>query len=245
MHMQAKNILMSGLNTILPPRCPVSGDIVDAQGQISPKIWGELDFISKPFCAHCGIALDLEVLENGKCIKCLDNPPVFSSSRSVFKYNDLSRNLILGFKHGDKTHYVSSFVPFLEQVGKLMLERADFLVPVPLHPRRLIARRYNQAALISGVLSKSCGVKHLPLAMRRVRSTPSQGHLNSGDRIKNVQKAFDVHKKYHSLLKDKSVVLIDDVYTTGATVKECSKILLKHGVAEVNILTIARVMLDD
>ncbi len=238
-----KNTFIKGIDLILPPRCPISGDIVASQGMISPQVWGDLDFISSPFCSICGISLDFEFdADNNKiCMSCIDNPPIFKSARAVFKYGDVSRDLILGFKHGDKTHYVSSFVPFMIQAGKDMLERADYLVPVPLHPKRFIARRYNQAAIIAAALSKAAKLEHLPLAMKRTRSTTSQGHLKSSERAENVRKAFDVCDKYHNLLKGKSIVLIDDVYTTGATVNECSKTLLKYGASEVNILTVARV----
>ncbi len=235
---------MNGVDVILPPRCPISGDIVQSQGATSPKSWAELDFISNPLCSHCGIPMNFELADNLKCMSCIDEPPPFKSARSVFKYGGLSRDLILGFKHGDKTHFVSLFIPFMEQVGSSLLSQADYIIPVPLHYMRFISRRYNQAAIISSALSKSSNIPHLPLAMKRVRATPSQGHLNSSEREKNVKKAFDVNQKYHSLLKGKSVILVDDVYTTGATVKECSKNLLKHGASEVNILTVARVVLD-
>ncbi len=240
---QMQNILMGGLDHILPPRCPVTGDIVSAQGMVSPKAWGRLDLIAKPLCSHCGIPLDFEVEDNAKCMPCLDKPPIFNTARAAFKYGDVSRDLILGFKHGDKTHFVSAFIPFLEQAGRAMLERANYLIPVPLHPKRFVSRRYNQAALIAEALSKSSGIEHLPLAMKRVRSTPSQGHLNSEERAKNVQKAFDVNEKHHNLLVGKSIVLIDDVYTTGATVNECAKVLFKYGAKEVNVLSVARVVI--
>ncbi len=240
---KARNIFTDGVDLILPPRCPVNGDIVTSQGLISPNVWGELDFIAKPFCVSCGVPLDFVVEEGGKCTLCLDEPPLFKTARSVFKYGGVSRDLILGFKHGDKTHYVASFIPFMAQVGREMLENADYLVPVPLHHLRFISRRYNQAALISGALSKFTNIEHLPLAMKRTRPTPSQGHLNSCDRKKNVRKAFDVNDKYHSLLVGKSIILVDDVYTTGATVNECSRVLLKYGASQVNVLTVARVTL--
>ena len=239
-----QEIIKSGVNIILPPRCPLSGDIVDAQGMISPEGWGGLEFITDPLCNHCGIPLDYDVGEVGKCMSCLDNPPEFNSARAAFRYNDISRNLILGFKHGDKTHIVRSFAPWLAQAGKGMLANADYLLPVPLHHLRLVSRRYNQAALIAESLSKHVGIAHLPMAIKRVRSTPSQGHLSTKDRLENVSKAFDVPIKYRGRLKGKSIILIDDVYTTGATAHECTKILRKYGAAQVHILTLARVIHD-
>ena len=245
-HVQStlKSILADGLNLILPPRCPVTGDMVDAQGMISSDAWRDLVFIADPLCAHCGVPLVFETEGNARCVTCLETPHVYYSARAALQYNDISRGLILGFKHGDKTHVIQSFVPWLKQAGTEMLGQADYLIPVPLHPARLIMRRYNQAALIAGALSKSSDIPHLPTAMKRVRATPSQGHLTSDERTKNVQEAFDVSPKYRDMIKGKSIVLIDDVLTTGATVNECAKLLYHHGAGQVDVLTLARVVFD-
>ncbi len=239
-----KSVLEDGLNLILPPRCPVTGDMVDAQGMISSDAWRELVFITDPLCAHCGVPLDFETEENARCVMCLETPQIYHSARAALQYNDISRDLVLGFKRGDKTHIIQSFVPWLKQAGKEMLGQADYLIPVPLHPVRLIQRRYNQAALIAGALSKSVDIPHLPIAMKRVRATPSQGHLTSDERTKNVQEAFDVHTKYREMINGKSLILIDDVLTTGATVNECAKVLYRHGARQVDVLTLARVVLN-
>ncbi len=242
---RTKDVVMRGVDVILPPRCALTGDMVDAQGMISAAAWAGLDFITEPFCDQCGIPFDFEYdadAEQGKCLSCIDFPPPFRSARAPLIYNDISRDLILGFKHGDKTHMVRSFVPWLRRSGAQMLAQADYLIPVPLHRRRLIARRYNQAAIIADALSKASGVDHLPMALRRTRSTPSQGHLKTDERAKNVRRAFDVDEKYAERLKGSAVILIDDVYTTGATAKECAKTLIKGGAARVDVLTIARVL---
>jgi ComF family protein len=111
-----------------------------------------------------------------------------------------------------------------------MLAEADLLVPVPLHRMRLFKRRYNQSAIIVKALSKQTGVNAMVDALTRVRSTPPQGHLSAKERYKNVKSAFAVNPARTQTLKGKTVVLIDDVYTTGATVRECTKVLLKAGV---------------
>ena len=236
-----KSVLAEGLNLILPPRCPVTGDMVDAQGMISSDAWRDLVFIADPLCAHCGIPLAFETEGNARCVTCLETPPVYHCARAALQYNDISRDLILGFKHGDKTHVIQSFLPWLKQAGREMLGQADYLIPVPLHPARLIMRRYNQAALISGVLSKAVDVPHLPTAMKRVRATPPQGYLTSDERAVNVQEAFDIPLKYQEMIKGKSIILVDDVLTTGATVNECAKLLYSHGAGQVDVLTLARV----
>ena len=124
-----------------------------------------------------------------------------------------------------------------------MLEEADMMIPVPLHYRRLIARRYNQSAIIAQTLSKSCGVPVNVDALKRIRATATQGHLKAVERHKNVKAAFKVSPKAD--VKDKTIILIDDVFTTGATVKECTKALLKSGAAKVHVLTLARVVREE
>ena len=241
-----KEITQIALDTILPPRCVVTGEMVDRQGMIAPSAWTEMDFINAPMCDKCGVPFGFEVDgvegEDGThCLQCLDYPPPFDSARASLKYNDQSRDMILGFKHADQTHAARAFVPWLKNAGAEMLEEADVLIPVPLHRWRLLKRRYNQSAIIAHYLAKDMNIPVLHEGLIRTRATPTQGHLNFEQRRKNVKRAFVVNERYLSDIKGKKVVLIDDVYTTGATVKECTKALKRAGVKEVHILTLARV----
>lgn len=241
----AVNMIEQGVNIILPPRCVVTGDIVDAPGMISSSAWAKIDFITNPFCSACGIPFefsDAEEGDHGKCMECLKTPQPFETARSAVIYNDVSRDLILAFKHGDQTYMVKNFVPWLRRIGQTILEQTDVIIPVPLHYTRLISRRYNQAALIAAELSKQTNISHRPAAIKRVRATQSQGHLKTEERAKNVRNAFQICPKHAEKLQNKSVTLIDDVYTTGATLKECCKVLNAVGVSKVNILTLARVL---
>jgi len=242
-----KEISQFALDTILPPRCVVTGEMVDRQGMVAPNAWAELDFINHPLCDKCGVPFGFEVDgvegEDGThCLQCIDYPPVFDSARASLKYNDQSRDLILGFKHADQTHAALAFVPWLKMAGAGMLEDADALIPVPLHRWRLLRRRYNQSAMIAHFLSKEVRVPVLHQGLVRTRATPTQGHLNFEQRRKNVKHAFSVNEKYSDDIKGKTLLLIDDVYTTGSTVKECTKALKKAGAKEVHILTLARVV---
>lgn len=250
MYKYAKKAIESGVDLVLPPRCLVSGEMVDKQGMLSASAWRGLSFIAEPYCSCCGQVFIFD--DNDKssdeddtlCLYCLDNPPPYNTVRAALIYNDVSRGLILGFKHGDRTQMVRSFTPWMQKAGREMLEVADYIVPVPLHAQRLMARRYNQAALMAQDLSKASGVKHLPVALQRTRATPSQGYMNFSDRKKNVKKAFSVHPKYVSFVKDKRIILVDDVYTTGSTVRECARTLKENGAKEVHVLTLARVDRD-
>lgn len=230
------------VDAVLPPRCVISGEEVDRQGMIAPSVWNRLEFLAAPHCAACGWPFEFAVEEGSLCAACLKRRPAFGMARSALKYNDASRDLILGFKHADKTHAVPAFVPWMRAAGREILPAADFLVPVPLHRLRLISRRYNQAALIAYALSKSAGVPVLPDALLRIRPTPPQGHMNIKERRRNVRRAFAVNPERAGQVAGKTIVLIDDVYTTGATVEECAKVLLKSGAGAVNVLTLARVV---
>lgn len=230
------------LDVVLPPRCPLSGEIVDAQGMLAPESWASLQFISDPVCSACGLPLELHIEGEAKCVACLKIPPVYGKGRSALVYDDISRDLILGFKHGDQIQSVPSFVPWLRQAGAKLLEDADILVPVPLHRWRLLRRRYNQAALLAQALGRATDKLCTPDILHRIRPTPSQGHLKAKERLKNVRKAFCLSPRYLWQIKGKNILLIDDVYTTGSTVSECTKVLLAGGAAQVNVLTLARVV---
>ncbi len=243
-----ERLWMRILDTVLPPRCPVTGDIVDAQGMVSSAAWAKLNFIADPMCRCCGVPFDFDredVGDGGLCMACLRRSPAFVSARAPLVYDEASRDLILAFKHGDKPHIVPSFIPWLLRAGEHMIEGADYFVPVPLHRRRLIARRYNQAAIMAHELSRVSGVDVLPAALLRVRSTPSQGHLSHEERKKNVNRAFRISNSCNELINNKNIVLVDDVFTTGATANECVKTLMTGGAKRVDVLTLARVLRDD
>lgn len=237
------------LNQLLPPRCIVSGQAVDRQGMLAPEVWASFDFITAPYCDSCGVPFEFDTATGGDhCAPCLQNPPHFTKARSALKYNDASRSIVLAFKHADQTHAVLAFMPWLKNAGAEFLvgeNKADIIIPVPLHPWRLMARRYNQAAILAQRLGREVGMPVLVDGLKRIRHTPSQGHLKAGERAKNVSKAFTVPEQYKSRIAGKSIVLIDDVFTTGSTVGECAKMLKKYGAAKVYVLCIARVVKGD
>lgn len=215
---------------------------MDKQGAISAKAWAELEFIATPYCEICGIPFEFQEAAIGDaCCECSEKPKKYNRARAALIYNDTSRDLILGFKHGDKTHIAPTFVPWLLRSGQKLIDQSDVIVPVPLHYRRLITRRYNQAAIIAQTLAKTAKKPHLPMALKRIKATASQGHLKADERTQNVANAFQINQRYKAVIKDQTVLLIDDVYTTGATINECTKTLLEAGAAKVNVLTLARV----
>jgi ComF family protein len=231
------------IDAVLPPRCVITGDVVDFQGMIAPEAWRKLSFISQPYCDCCGFPFEYAPMEGEVlCAACLRKKPEYTKARAALAYDNASRDLILGFKHGDKTHAVVAMAPWLRQAAGNILNECDIIIPVPLHRWRLLRRRYNQSALIAQAIANETGKTCLTNALMRTRATPVQGHLNISERARNVRKAFMVSPAALPKIQGKNVLLIDDVYTTGATVSECAKSLFAAGAGEVNVLTLARVI---
>jgi ComF family protein len=235
------NIIGHGvLDFLLPPLCPATGEPVDAHGMVHAQYWQSLTFINPPYCASCGNPFSFTV-ENMVCGSCLERAPIYHSHRSALTYDEASRKLILRFKHGDQIHAARAFIPWLVQAGQTMLHETDILIPVPLHTLRLIKRRFNQADIIARqLLPYVRQVDYLADGLVRTRHTQSQGHKKAKDRKRNVRKAFEV--KYPHKIENKKILLIDDVYTTGATLNECAKTLYDSGAAQVDCLTLAKVV---
>ena len=237
-----RRVAATALDWLLPPQCLSCRAAVDRQGQVCAAYWRELSFIDGPMCAACGIPFDFEVGEDVLCGGCMRERPVFSSARAVMRYDDSSRRLILGFKHGDRTAAAPSFGVWMARCGTDLLAAADAVVPVPLHRIRLFARRYNQAALLAHAIARRHGIAVAPDLLTRTRATPSQGGLNPAARVANVRGAIAVRKGRGGAVADRRFVVVDDVMTTGATVSACARALLGAGAGAVDVLTLARVV---
>ncbi len=238
-------LLNNALDVLLPPRCIATGDIVEAPGLLSPSAWSALTFIENPLCTTCGLPFAFAAPLGSICASCIDLEPVFDRARSAVVYNDASRKLVIDFKYGDKLHFAQTFAPWMMRAGESLLEETDALIPVPLHPRRLWMRRFNQSALLAQVIAKRAGKGCLPDGLIRLRHTVPQKGLSRGHRSDNVKNAFAVNGRYLADIRGKSMLLIDDVFTSGATLNECARTLKKHGAASVHVLTIARVTRDE
>ncbi len=230
------------LNAILPARCPITDKIVEQPGQIHPSAWSDVHFMAGPLCSCCGIEFSIDIQGDNICSSCIELSPEYDCARAVFIYDAGSKNMILKFKHADQPFLLKTFLPWLSQYGALFRDHTDVIVPVPLHRFRLLKRRYNQAALLAQALARAWGTVYDPVTLYRRKSTPSQGNMTKSQRAENVSAAFDVRGT--KPFSGKRVLLVDDVYTTGATVNACARVLRRAGAAQVNVLTLARVQSD-
>ena len=233
----------SVISVFLPPRCAKCGRVLpgDEDG-LCPDCFNEINFISRPYCEKCGRPLAEESPNRQVfCATCLqEHRSPFRLSRSAFRYEDASKNLILSFKFLDKTENAKILGRWLYNAGKdIWNTGADVLIPVPLHYTRLLKRRYNQSALLCRELSRLSGLPVDYAAVVRHRKTRPQVEFSGHERIKNVKDAFRIRRPER--VRGKRIVLIDDVMTTGSTLKECALVLRKAGAASVDTLTVARV----
>lgn len=227
---------------ILPPVAWDSHEATAAAG-LSPGVWSRVVFLEDPVCDGCGAGFEYDGgdFASDRCAACLASPYRFARARAACVYDAASRALILRFKHGDQQQFAGLFALWLGRAAAALVAEADALVPVPLHPSRLLSRRFNQAAEIARPLARSSGRDYLPEALVRARATRTQGGRSARGRRLNVRAAFAVTEAGACQVRGRRILLIDDVLTTGATAEACAEALLEAGARAVDLAVIARV----
>lgn len=225
------------LDFALPPRCAGCGIIVDEVHSFCGDCWTKVEFLGESGCVTCG--LPLQATEADTCGACLARPPRIARTRAAVAYGELSRGLAIRLKYGRKVAIARTMArymaPLVEQPGG----EAVF-VPVPLHRTRLWQRGFNQSALVARELSRQLAVPINPLALKRSKRTPPLRGMSPDQRRRTVAGAFKVADK--SDVQGRTVILIDDVLTTGSTAEACARALQRAGAARVELITWARVL---
>ena len=231
------------LDQLYPPGCAACAAPLTGSDVLCPACFGDLRQISAPLCPVLGIPFETDLGGETRSAEALADPPPFARARAAVRYGAVAGTLVSRFKYGDRPELARFCARLMVAAGQDFWASGPLLVPVPLHPSRLRFRRYNQSGLLARELGRLTGLGVDPHLVRRHRKTRQQVGLSGDGRLRNVQGAFSAHPRALERLRGRPVVLVDDVYTTGATVKAVTRVLKRAGATEVNVLTFARVVI--
>jgi ComF family protein len=218
----------------LPARCAGCADVIEEVGSFCPSCWGQMEWLGNAGCQRCG--LPLAGTEADHCARCLADPPKLDRMRAVVAYDEIPRSIVLRLKYGRKVALARTMARYMAPL-KGDWDSDALIVPVPLHRWRLWGRGFNQAALIARELARSWGLETDGQILRRSRPTKPLKGLNHTQRRKAVAGAF---RAGTDKIKGKTVILIDDVLTSGSTAEACARALRRAGAGRIELICWAR-----
>jgi ComF family protein len=237
-----KRIFAALSELIFPTTCMTCGTVLDYQALpvFCAECFSKIRFIRSPLCPCCGIPFEAAGSDDHLCGSCLAAPPVFSAARSAGHYENVLLDAIHQFKYRGRTAVGKSLGRLMAGSSYPGFSIADYslVIPVPLHVKRLRERGFNQSLILAREIARRFSRPLDFMALRRNIHTDPQVGLGKKDREKNVRGVFEVRTK--KSIGGEKILLVDDVYTTGSTLRECARILKKHGAREVAALTLAR-----
>jgi len=236
----AQSALRPILDFALPPRCPGCAGITGEPHRFCLDCWSALTFLGDPCCARCALPFDYGDGAELLCGQCLARPPAYDRLRAAVAYGEISRKVALKLKYGGRPGLAETLARLMQR--RLDAAGAPLLVPVPLHRWRIWRRGYNQAALIAAALARRAGLEARLDLIARVKATPVLRGLGPRERAEAVRGAFRIDKRHREGLAGRTIVLIDDVYTSGATANACARALKRAGAGRVEVLCWARVV---
>jgi ComF family protein len=236
----ARTALQQVADFALPPRCAGCGSITQSQGAFCLDCWSGLDLLGPPCCARCALPFEHEEGEESLCAGCLAEPPAFDRLRAAVSYGELAKTVALKLKYGRKPGVAATMAGLMGR--HVAAFEAPVLCPVALHRWRIWRRGYNQAALIAASLARrhDLAVRHDLLL--RVKATPPLKQMGPAERRRAVRGAFRVNPRHAESIAGRNILLVDDVFTSGATVSACARVLKRAGARQVGVITWARVV---
>jgi ComF family protein len=233
------------LDFIYPPTCLACRAATAEAGALCPRCWREMRFIERPFCERLGAPFERDLGPGLISPQAIADPPVYGRARAATRFEDgPARRLVHRLKYSDRMELAKPLGRWMARAGADILREADVLTPIPLHPLRLIARRFNQAAALAAAVGQYAAKPCDPSLLARVKATRAQVGLSRTQRAENVQGAFRVPSKAEPRVKGRRIVLVDDVLTSSATANAAARALLRAGAAGVDVLVFARVVTE-
>ena len=233
------------LDLVYPPGCAACSAPLTGAQSLCASCFAGLRQISAPLCPVLGIPFETDLGPETRSAEALADPPPFARARAAVAYSEVAGRLVSRLKYGDRPELARFCARLMAVAGQEFWADGPVLVPVPLHASRLRFRRYNQSMLLARELGRMTGLGVDPHLIGRHRKTRQQVGLSGDGRLRNVRGAFSAHPHALERLAGRPVVLVDDVYTTGATVKAATRVLMRAGAAEVNVLSFARVVIGE
>lgn len=233
------------LDQLYPPVCAGCDAPLAIDGALCAACFAALKPITAPLCPILGLPFAHDFGEGAVSAQALADPPPFRRARAAVAYGPVASGLVSPFKYADRPEVAVLCARLMAGAGAVFWAEKPVLVPVPLHPSRYRQRRYNQSLLLAQALGQLLDLPVDPMLVRRQRKTRQQVGLSGDGRERNVQGAFVAHPDLAVRLRGRPIVLLDDVYTTGSTVKAVTRALQRGGAGEIDILTFARVVIGD
>ena len=237
-----KNIINLIEVLLFPSCCGICSSFLESfeEKVICNKCWEKVVPYRGQICIKCGKVIKSSFNQPHYCQDCLTNPPIFSLHRSFGKYEGVLKDIILLFKFKRKRILGKKLSYLIYKILKTnpIFLKSDVIIPVPLHPRREKQRGFNQCEVMAIELEKLTNIRFLKDVLIKIKDTPPQSSLDLKKRKNNVKGAFHVKNSFY--IYRKNILLIDDIYTSGSTVLECSKILKKAGAKEIFVFTLAQ-----
>jgi ComF family protein len=234
-----------GIRMLFPPLCAGCRRIVTEPGTLCGECWPKIRLLERPWCEVMGTPFSHDMGEGFLSAEAIANPPLFQRARAAVSYDGVARRMVQGLKYHDRTDLARWMAGWMARAGAELLADADIVVPVPLHRRRFVWRRFNQSAELARALARRSGKPFEPAALVRVKVTRQQVGLGLREREDNVRGAFRVPPEADIKVRGRRVLVVDDVYTTGATVSAVARALKRGGASAVDVLTFARVLPGD
>lgn len=226
---------------VFPCQCLCCSKVISEEALFCSTCWQKLQFITEPKCNICSHPFEQSSANSLLlCPICLIKKPPYKKAISLLHYNSAAKKIIGDLKYRDTTYLAKKLAKFLYNKTKSELENIDLVVAVPLHAKKLRQRKFNQSTLLAKELAKLLNKEFSHDFLIKDQNTKPQASLTKKERQQNLKNAFKLNLKYQETVKNKNILLIDDVITTGSTLEACSKVLKKHGANDIVVLTVAK-----